>query len=1091
MKKKIENVYYETLISKFRIFYKRYFIYGIAESLLFFIFSLIVLITVFSLAESLFYLSSELKTAFFFGSSIISFLILILLIIKNLIFRPDFYKVSKEIEKKYPGLHEKLISAVQLGNLDENELRGQSKEIIDAHVKSVLNEVSVLDIAASVSLAGMKRSAKIFVVSMTLFLLFVFTMPGRFISGVFRFVDYKNTYVRSDKSSIILVNLKNSIVRGENFTVSGFISGEKPHEIKAFYRWEDMSEWNSKPVTINEKNGSFSLLIEKPSKSFQLFIESDDSATEKYRISLIERPEISEIGVSLTYPAYSGQPAITRNDNDGNIRALKGTEAFLKIRATKKIKSMSIVWSDTTVNNCNVTGDTGTIKFTIRKNIDYSISIEDTLGLPNANPITYRITCMEDDYPSITLINPSSDVTLNRSMTIPMAYKASDDYGISSIKLLYRLPYIKNTAEIILPKGTSDKAFEGEYLWNLSNLNLLPEDELSFYVSVYDNDVVNGFKKSVSDTIKVRLPSMTEVLNESVQEQNKGIEKLKEIAKSADRQDKKINDVDKNLMKGRELDWADKKALDDAGNEMRQMQKDAKEISENLKSSAEKLSEQEMAAIETIEQMQKISEIINSIADGEMKEALKQLTAANVQSDPQQVKKAIEKYKINSEDIKKKLDSIIKFLEQLKTVQKFEISKKLLEDMASKQAELSKKYKESTQKESLAREQEKLSAEMKKIEKEADEALKDLQKNFKISSPSLMKSLEDGDVSKNQAKTSESISKSDMSQAEIDFQKSNRMLADYLNKMEILNSSMMSSNTAELKKRLFSALNEMLAVSEIEEKFISESGRKDKDTLVKEQLDAMESFSKAEKSLNSLSEIVIELTGIIGQMNLSTKTAMKNSVDLYTSNNRNAGDKSASESLKNLNSNILILSKMLQKANSSMPGGLPGDMMQQLQDIANGQLSLQQKLGSEQLDRLAAEQQKLSEMLQALSDKMGDDKQLRQMLEKLAGEMDETSKMMSRNEKRELVERRQLDIYRRLLDAKRSRREKDEKDNVRKSWTAKRNISIGADKLEADYGEKEKEINKRIKNLVNDDFDPEYKKMIRLYMESLLQVNGK
>jgi restriction endonuclease S subunit len=136
--------------------------------------------------------------------------------------------------------------------------------------------------------------------------------------------------------------------------------------------------------------------------------------------------------------------------------------------------------------------------------------------------------------------------------------------------------------------------------------------------------------------------------------------------------------------------------------------------------------------------------------------------------------------------------------------------------------------------------------------------------------------------------------------------------------------------------------------------------------------------------------------------------------------------------------------------------------------------------------QLAAEQQKLAEMLSNLGEKISEDNRLRQMLEKLAEEMDETANSMRMNEKRELVERKQLDIYRRLLDARRSRKEKDESEE-RKSWTAKKNISIGADKLADDLGEKERQLNERITKAMHDDFDPEYKKMIRRYFESLLQ----
>ena len=235
------------------------------------------------------------------------------------------------------------------------------------------------------------------------------------------------------------------------------------------------------------------------------------------------------------------------------------------------------------------------------------------------------------------------------------------------------------------------------------------------------------------------------------------------------------------------------------------------------------------------------------------------------------------------------------------------------------------------------------------------------------------------------------------------------------------------------------------------------------------------------------SEVFIELSGIVDQMMTSTRMTMENTVNIFSGGNSAAGAKSARGALKMLNNSIHFLTMLLQKGDSnSASTGMPGDLMQQLQSIANGQLSLQQLLNSELLEQLAAEQQKLAEMLSNLSGRISKDKRLREILEKLVEEMDDTANHMRRNEKRELIERKQLNIYRRLLDARRSRRQKDESEE-RKSWTAKKNISIGADKLADDLGEKDKELNERIKRAMKDDFDPEYMRLIRRYFESMFQ----
>ncbi len=503
----------------------------------------------------------------------------------------------------------------------------------------------------------------------------------------------------------------------------------------------------------------------------------------------------------------------------------------------------------------------------------------------------------------------------------------------------------------------------------------------------------------------------------------------------------------------------------------------------------QKLSDEDMAALETLEQLQKISEFMDDMAEGEMKEALKRLTGANLEVEPRKVKQFLDQYKITIEDIKNKLDNVINLLEQVKSIQRYEMATKLLEDMALKQAEITAKYKQNPGNRALHREEEKLSMEMEKVQNELKGVSEDLKDKFKLNTQKLEKSIESHNVAETKKQASQQMTDGLTERAERSLDESNTMISELLEQMDAIGAMMQAANSEEMKRRLFKSMNEMLVISNKQELLLGEIEKSDNEGLARKQLDIIDALSKAEKSLTSFGEIFIDLSGIIDQIIASTRMTMENTLDMFSGGQIQAGEKNAQESLKQLNNYIHFLTMLIQKSGSNYgSGGMPGDLMQQLQSIANGQLSLQQQLNSELMEKLAAEQQKLAEMLSNLGEKILEDERLQQMLEKLAQEMDETARMMSRNEEREFIERKQLDIYRRLLDARRSRREKDETEE-RKSWTAKENISIGADQLASDLGEKEQDLNKRMKEAMNDDFDPEYIRLIRSYFESLLQKN--
>jgi len=1083
----MNNAVYKNIISRFKSVTLRYFIIGIADAFVCAFLVFVCLIGVSALCESVLYMTPSVKTVLFFSSLFIPAIVFVSLVSLCIARRPGHDEISRMIERRYPHLNDRLISAVQLGRLDEDGLKGQSKELIYALIKRVDEETEPLDIARSIPVNRLFFSLKIASGAVFIFLLIAILFPDYMMGGFYRLADHSRYYISPGKTNIYIINHKDSILRGEDFDASGFFAGNKSENLSVFYRWNDSRIWNMKSVSINEKTGNFAIKIEKPRTSFQYYLETNDAITSQYDVTVIERPDIEALEITLNYPEHAGLNTISRKDNDGNIRALKGTDVLLIVRANKILKNMSILWSDSTITNCKVNGNTGTISFRISKSVDYYIGLIDTLGISNINPINYRITSIQDETPVVSILSPVSDITLPGSMTFPLIYSAMDDYGISSAELKFKLPYEEDFRYISLQNGKLDKNFVDEYLWNMSDLNLLPDDVIPFNLIVYDNDTINGPKQGISETRSIRLPSMTDIFTDIMEEQNTGIDKLRELSKRASEQGEKLNDINRNILNSKELEWSDKNLLEESKKNLGNMQKEIKDVSEVIKNITEKLSDEDMAALETLEKLQKISEIMDDIAEGEMKEALRTLTEANLEVNPHKIKQFLDHYKITVEDIKKKLDNIINVLEQVKSIQRYEMAKRLLEDIALKQAEITAKYRQDPDNQALHREEEKLSMEMEKIQNELKGVSEDLKDKFKLNTMKLEKSIESHNVAEKKKQASQQMTDGLTERAKNSLDESNTMISELLAQMDAIGAMMQAANSEEMKRRLFKSMNEMLVVSNKQEQLLSEIEKLGNEELAKREINIIDALSKAEKSLSSFGEVFIESSGIIDMMITSTRMTMENTVDIFSKGQIKAGEKNAQESLKQLNNNIYFLTMLIQKSGSNYgSGGMPGDLMQQLQSIANGQLSLQQQLNSEMMEQLAAEQQKLAEMLSNLGEKILEDKRLQQMLEKLAREMDDTAQMMHRNEERELIERKQLDIYRRLLDAKRSRREKDESEE-RKSWTAKEDISIGADRLASDLGEKEHELNERMKEAVSDDFDPEYIKLIRRYFESLLQ----
>src|SRR5205085_6580731 len=140
---------------------------------------------------------------------------------------------------------------------------------------------------------------------------------------------------------------------------------------------------------------------------------------------------------------------------------------------------------------------------------------------------------------------------------ITIRSRITDDFGFTKMRLGYRLTKSKygmtdkdyKYVEIPL-KNTDATGVEVPYVWNLSALNLGTEDEVEYFVEVYDNDGISGPKMSKSEMRKLIYPSLESLLNKtekSKDEIENSLQSAYEDAKELKQQLDEIKDkMDKN-----------------------------------------------------------------------------------------------------------------------------------------------------------------------------------------------------------------------------------------------------------------------------------------------------------------------------------------------------------------------------------------------------------------------------------------------------------------------------------------------------------------------------------------------------------------
>lgn len=222
-----------------------------------------------------------------------------------------------------------------------------------------------------------------------------------------------------------------------------------------------------------------------------------------------KEPITGEIELTYLYPAYTGLDPRTVPGTNGEIVAPAGTEVRLKTRADRDLARAQVVVDGhahpLTVDGRNLAG-----AFTVASPGHYAFRFVDRRDRVIAQGPPIPIAIEKDEAPKVTIYTPAPSVEVDPRGGVALRYEAEDDYGLSGVALVYKLPGAKEPSRQTLPGGGNGRHARGESSWDLPALGLMPGDAVSYYLEVKDNDAVAGPKTGVSRTQSIKVYSEAE-----------------------------------------------------------------------------------------------------------------------------------------------------------------------------------------------------------------------------------------------------------------------------------------------------------------------------------------------------------------------------------------------------------------------------------------------------------------------------------------------------------------------------------------------------------------------------------------------------
>ena len=1027
----------------------------------------------------------------------------------------DEQQSARLIGQSFPGISDRLVNLIQLATLSN------PTDLVRAGIAQKSQAMQGIAFESAIDLGENKKYLKYLAVPFALVLLLWLVNQNIFTQSTRRIVQFNREFSPQAPFQFVVKNTPLNAYFNEDFTLQLEMVGEALPE--AVYIVRDQQRLKMEPMQA----GLFSYTFERLQSGFSFQMEASGFFSDAYEVALINRPELTHLKVELEFPRYLGRrPEALLNT--GNLEIPEGTLVTWQIGAAHA-RAAQISFSGGNSEKMQQPDDEMfSFGRDFRNSEDYWIDLENDHA-KNKDRIFYSVRVIKDQYPSIAVDHVRDSVLFKN---ILMGGTLTDDYGITSLELRYQIqPEGKDLGTeqrvpIATNAGSNQQSFF--YQWVLDSLHLQSGDKLHYYLVVTDNDGVNGRKSTRSASYVFALPSAEEIKADISRSQSATEGKIDQSMNRARELRESIEQAQQKLRGKQTLDWQDKKMLE----ELVQQKQALDQLIQKLQQENKLLEEKKDAFSEENERIREKSEQIKKLMDElldeetkKMFEELEKMLKEN--SDMQQIQRMLEKMNRKEINLEKELERTLELFKQLQFDYKVDQAIQELKKQTEEQERLQKETeslmdnkesrdnkegegKEGDEKlskeekaEKLAQEQEQLSKEFEEFEKSLDE-LEEL--GEELEKPTDLPSEEEkGEVKEGQQQSKESLQQGKPQKAAQQQQKTVKQMKQMQQKMEGMQNSMQMEIDAQNLESLRQIVHGLIKLSFDQEGLMKEFNPIQQTDpryvqLGQNQLKILDDSKILEDSLLALAKrdpfLSSVVTKEVGELNGHIEKAVENVRE------RRKGNASTEMQLSMTSINNLALmlkdhlDMMMQMMANAMPspgkgkgkgkmksqmnlGQMQQQLNQQMEDLRNSGKS--GRALSEELARMAAEQERIRRALQEMQEKLkqeggkmpGGD---------LPGKMEQTEMDLVNKQITEQTIRRQRDILTRLLEAEKSMREQD-MDDERKGEAAKEYEKEIPRAFEEYLRLKEKEV--ELLKTVPPKLYPYYKKEVNDYFKRI------
>ncbi|MCK5126883.1 MAG: hypothetical protein KAR42_11565 [candidate division Zixibacteria bacterium] len=1038
----------------------------------------------------------------------------------------DIIRAALKIEEKHPGIKGRLVAALQFRNMDISRTNFSPALIAmtGRQAKALTSDIDFNEIVSGYPLFRKLRSGA----AMTAAAIIIGVIAPGFFSNALEVYSKPTEIVAPPPGFSITVQPGNADrVKYTDIEVGGIlIGGSFPKEIEVFYQYSD-GRWQSEKLTI-EPSGlldldtpsriidslPFGITLKQVRRSFDYFIVAGDISSQRYAVNIVDRPRVTDIKLTISFPSYTKLPEMVIDENNGSFAALVGSRVSLEVGANRNIHSGYLVIDDSSKVSLNFNDAKGFTDFKVNEDFSYHIRLHDAQGEQNPDPIEYLVTAIPDEYPLINVLSPGYDVNLDERMMLPFTLHISDDFGFSSLTLKYQIVSggVKSDKHVAIINYSSTIENEGEvsFNWDVDVFNLLPSDYILYNFELADNDRISGPKITSTRVYAARLPSIDEIVMQTETQQEGRVFEAEKILQEQREMAEKLKQLSQELQTSEKLNWQDKKELENIVDQQMQTAENLEKIAKQMEESVKELEQNDLISEQILKKLTELQKLFNEIATPEMKEAMKKLAEDLKDMNPDEMEQAMKDFQLSQEEMLKRLERSVELLKKMQIEQKMAAMLKMIQEMLLEQnrvnveTEQSRSDKNNPQ---LAQREKNLQKQMDALKSEAEKLDKLLNESPKNKTDKHVEFSEA--VKQNQAKADMQQMEQQLAQNEKESalphgEEASEKLSQLSNQMQQLMDDISGQQGQEMAEKMHHAIDDANYLSREQESIYNNSKDSRNNSEHLRQIAAEQQILK--EAVGGLTERINEMAQQSPFLAAEIRAYLEETQQLMQGACDNLGERRGTASLGqqrdaiyNLNRASIKLLDALENQKQCNKGGSCNKQSQKMQSLCQKQNQINKKTQGQcnnpgnkklsesqrqSLQRLAGEQGAVRKSMQELQKEFGNRRDILGRLDALSNEIREIEELLEEGSVGGDLLDRQIRVYSRMLDVQKSLNRRDFS-RERRAITSEDIFKTSPGALDNDNAGRGESLQDRLNRYLRDGYPRQYEQQIKAYFKAI------